>query len=178
MTTEERAALLEEYEKAIDLWIAEGRSAWELVSIFMVVQVGLISVLVLLYNQASGSMGSIRFLLVSLAGVISSFAWFFILYRARMRRENWFFLGLRMERRLFISRRFRIFAVEHAVRIEKKALEYFRNDDEIRFRDQRYFEKAGALRVAHWSTFVIGIGWLILLIIFVTFRIIYTHVIA
>lgn len=166
-------ALFREYEKTIELWIDEGRSAWELVSIYMAVQVGLASVFAFLFTQNSPNFGSLRYSSVFLAGIFSSLAWFLILYRARMRRENWFFLGLRMERELrdrgvFRDRdhRFNIFEVENAVRNKRLALESFKDrcckEEEIRFRHQRWYEKLGALWLAHVSISVIGIVWLIL----------------
>jgi hypothetical protein len=96
----EENALLREYEKVIDLWIGEDRSAWELVSIYMAVQGGLASVSALLYTQSSHDLASLRYLAVFLIGAVSSFAWFFILWRAKMRRENWFLVGLATEQEL------------------------------------------------------------------------------
>ena len=164
-----------EYEKVIDLWVSEGRVAWELVSIYIAVQAGLASVFALLYTQYPHDSKSLIFSLIFLAvvGVVSSFAWLFILYRARMRRENWFCLALRMERelyrRVFRDRdaRFHIFAVELAVRIEGKALEYFRNEDEVRFRYQRWYERIGATRIAHLATLFIGGFWVLVLLVII-----------
>jgi len=155
-----------EYEKALDLWDSEGRVAWELVSIYVAVQAGLASVFALLYNQYKSL--TISLIILAGAGALSSFAWLFILYRARMRRENWFFLGLRMERQLFIDHRFHIFEVENAVRRDSCALKLSRCShprEEIAFRDQRWYEKSGALRIAHLATPFVGVVWIVLPVI-------------
>jgi hypothetical protein len=161
-------ALLLEYEKLIDLLQSEGRISWELVSIYIVIQTGLASAVAVLLAVAPFNMGNLRFLFLSLAGLFSSFGWCLIRYRANMRRENWFLAGLRHERQLvdsgiLIRSDFNIFEIERIVKERKNALELFNN--EIRFRRLHWYEKIGALRLTHWAMFLIGIGWLTLIII-------------
>lgn len=47
----ENDALLREYEKIIDLLMNESRMAWELLSIFMAVQMGLISAFAIILSK-------------------------------------------------------------------------------------------------------------------------------
>jgi hypothetical protein len=165
MTVEE--ALLREYEKTVDLFIGEDRIAWELVSIYMAVQIGLASAVVVIYTKELGNLSVIGFRIFCLAGFVSSLAWFFIQYRSKMWRENWLLTGLKIERELK-DRGIRLDLFETEYRIRKKivALELF--DDKIRYRQQYLHERIGALRVAHYSMFVLGIIWLVALFFSIT----------
>jgi len=156
-------ALLREYEKVADLFMSESRTAWELLSIYMIVQVGLVSAIVVLLSEGV-SVTPFGYPILFPAGSLFSFAWFFMFYRNKMWRDNWFLLGLRTERQL----RDRgivldIFQTEHLGR-EKLALELF--DEEIRYRNQRWHEKIGGLRVAHYAMFAVGVVWFMLFLYF------------
>jgi hypothetical protein len=168
--------LLREYEKIVDLFISEGRIAWELVSIYVALQVGLISgVVVLLSNKAPWFLFQTLFFLA----LASSIVWFFMQYRAKMWRDNWLLAGLRMERRLkarglVFDPEFSIFEIENRVRRHKLALEL--SDDKglhynnIRYRNQRWCEKSGALRVAHDGMILLALVWGALLIVSFHYR--------
>ena len=167
--------LIREYEKIVDLFISEGRAAWELISIWGVIQVGLISGFILFYTSIPASiqgnnLGDIRYLIFSFAGVGSNFLWFFMQCRSKMWRENWLLAGLKLERQLRIGERiidngncYSIFEVERLVTKKKQTLELSEDpcthQQEIRYRDQKWREKIGALKLAHWSMVLLGIGW-------------------
>jgi len=158
----ERAGLLE-YEKTVDLFMSEGRIAWELVSIWMVLQVGLGSAIVLLHVQRA-TWGSIGYSILFSAGAISSLAWGFMQFRSKIWRENWLLYGLRLERELNArDMRLNLFEFEHRVRKKRIALGLVNN--EIRERNQRWYEEIGALRLAHWGMFVLAIVWFIFLLL-------------
>ena len=158
MDTEE--ALLREYEKVVDLFKSELRLVWELVSIYMLVQVGLFSTIAVLLSEGK-PFTPFGYPLLFPAGAISSFAWFLMLYRSKIRRDNWFLVGLRTERRLRNSGiTLDIFQTEFRVKEDKLALEYFKSEDIIRFRNLRWFERIGAVRVAHYAMLFVGIVWL------------------
>lgn len=153
-------ALLREYEKIVDLFMNESRVAWELVSIYMAVQMGLLSALVITLSRGIPLLTlGYWWMFLLLAGAISSFAWFFMLYRNKMWRDNWLLEGLRLERQLR-SRdiTLNIFELEHFVKERKFALEWFK--DEVRYRNQRWHERIGSLRVARYAMLVLGFLWL------------------
>jgi hypothetical protein len=153
-------ALLREYEKVVDLFLSEGRTAWELVSIWVVIQVGLGSAVALLHAQ-NISWGSDAYLILLFSGAISSLLWFLVQCRAKMWRENWLFYGLRLERWLNqTGLTLGIFEFECKVREGKRALELF--DDKVRERGQNMWESLGALRIAHVFMLVMLAIWTVL----------------
>ncbi len=157
-----------EYEKIIDLFINENRTSWELVSIYLVVQIGLLSVGVVLYTNAYHNISNLKYLFLFITGAVSSFVWFLMQSRARMKRENWYYAGLRIEKRLGDSdilhdSRFCVFEIERQARDGKLALELFEN--EVRFRKQRLQERIGALGLAHWAMPIWGLIWTGLIIL-------------
>jgi hypothetical protein len=149
-----------EYQKVVDLWAHEGKIAWDLISVWAVLQVGLGSAVSLLYVQHVPWRAPALFTLF-IAGAIVNFAWIFIIYRAKMRRENWFCLGLEYERQLNGSDRFGIFEIERRVREGKKALELYNGS--VRERRLSLSEKAGALKVVHFGVFLMLAVWIILI---------------
>jgi len=152
--------LLREYEKTVDLFMSEDRTAWELVSIWIVLQVGLFSAFALLLSQQV-RWGSIGYLILFSAGAITSLAWGFMQFRSKMWRENWLLFGLTLERQL--KERcimLNIFEFEHLVREEGIALEFF--EGEIRRRNQAWWERIGALRLPHWAMFISAFVWFVL----------------
>jgi len=151
-----------EYEKVVDLWAHEGKVAWDLISVWAILQVGLGSAVSLLYVQPV-SWRAPALVTLFIIGAIVNFAWIFIIYRAKMRRENWFCLGLEFERQLNVSASFGIFEIERRVREEKTALELYKGT--VRERHLRFSEKAGALRVVHIGVFVMLAVWIILIAI-------------
>jgi len=159
MDTEE--ALLREYEKIIDLFMFQSREAWELVAIYMAVQIGLASAIVLLLSSERLASVSFGFSILFLAGAISSLAWGVMQYRNLMWRMNWLLAGLRLERQLNESGiMVNIFETERLAREEKKVLEFF--EGKIRFRYQRWWERIGMLRLVHYAMLVLAILWFIL----------------
>jgi len=152
-------ALLREYEKIVDLFMNESRIAWELVSIYMAVQGVLLSALVITLSRGVHLLTlGYWWLGLFLGGAVSSFAWFFLFYRSKMWRANWLLKGLRLERQLRNrGLTLNIFELEHCVRTEKSALEYFKG--EVRYRSQRWYERIG-LGAAHCAMLVLGLIWL------------------
>jgi len=55
-----------------------------------------------------------------------------------------------------------IFEFERLVTKENKALELF--DKTVRERNQKWWEKIGALRLAHWASFLVAAIWFVLLL--------------
>lgn len=154
--------LLREYERTIELFLGESRIAWQLVSIWVVVQVGLGSAVALFYTQQTVS-GSFGYLVLLFSGMLSNLAWIVIQYRAKMWRENWLLYGLRLEKQLHqLGINVNIFGFEQKVREKMIALEYF--DSQVRERDQRLREKFGALRISHFAMLIVFALWLILLL--------------
>lgn len=170
-------ALLREYEKVVGLFTSEDRTAWELVSIYWVIQVGLISALVLTLEKFTViEILRYRWFIFLIGGVVS-LAWFFIQCRSHMWRENWLNFGLDLERQLNKCMRKQsercmkepcieldIFEFEQRVREDKKAKEFFKNENIVRERKQKWWEQFGALRLTHWSTVFIAIIWFGLLL--------------
>ena len=153
--------LMCEYEKVVDMWAHEDKAAWELVSIWVVLQVGLISAVSVLYVQkVSWNAPALGILFV--AGAITNFAWVFILYRAKVRRNNWFCIGLEFERHLNGENRFGIFEIERRVIEEETTLELYNGT--VRERHLRFYEKSGALKFVHYGMFLMLIGWAVLII--------------
>lgn len=152
-------ALLREYEKAIDLFMFEVRLAWELVSIYFAIQIGLVSAFVILQTQKPAFAEPSWNLVLFLAGSLSSFTWFFILHRSAMWRKSWLLEGLKIERELKDrGLTLDIFKTERLMREEGLALELF--DNKIRFRKRHLHEKIGALSPTHSAMLVLGFGWL------------------
>lgn len=160
--------LFRQYEKIVDLFMSESRTAWELVSIYVGIQIALFSAIALIFIQQASHAKTIAYIIVSLAGIISSLAWVLIQYRAKMWRDNWLLAGLRIERELanegkkFLENHLVIFGFENLVREKKQALELF--GEEIRYRNQRWHEKLGALRLPHIAMHVLTVVWLGILI--------------
>jgi hypothetical protein len=99
-SNDELRVRLSQYEKTVDLYVHEDRVAWDLVSIYMVVQVGLISAVAALFVAFKSYLGTFRFVFLFLAGFFYSFLWFFAFWRSLMWRQNWYLAGLRIEREL------------------------------------------------------------------------------
>lgn len=169
---EEKDFLLHEYDKIVDLFISEGRAAWESVNIYMVLQGVLISTVVVFSTQCCIESKTIGYLVLFLAGATSSFVWFFMQYRSVMWRENWILAGLKVERelkeRIKIEDdpfKFAIFEIEIRARKRKEALELFEDKaaycqkNAIRYRNQMWCERIGSLRPLHWSMLIMGILW-------------------
>jgi hypothetical protein len=170
---DEARVLLSQYEKTVDLYMHEDRLAWELVSIYIVAQVGLVSaVAALLVTSSEHSVGTLRYYFLFLAGTFSSLAFFFALWRSRMWRQNWYFAGLRIERQLAERRLIRDFSLisfgtfEIMRRSERDKCALELSDDEdldlrkITYRKQRWRERIGALKILHWAMLAIAIVWL------------------
>jgi hypothetical protein len=155
-------ALVREYQITAELFMNESRISWELVSMWIVLQGGLISAVVLLHS-VHATWGSSGYLILFSAGTVSSFAWGLMQYRAKMWRDNWLLFGLRLERQLKERNiPLQIFGFEHLVREKKKVLELF--DDEIRERNLRLQERFGALKLPHGAMFVLAVVWFILIL--------------
>jgi hypothetical protein len=168
-----------QYNNAIELFMGENRISWELVSIYLLVQVGLVSAVAVLFTLPSSRLGNIRFMVIFTVGAASSVVWYFIHSRSRMRRENWMLVALKNERRLaqlhyVRDREFGIFEIEDSCRNEGLALELFKRDcqsrGEIRLRRQRWTEKHGALKLIHWGMLVVALIWLVLLMLSIVDR--------
>jgi hypothetical protein len=145
----------------------ESKIAWELISIFFVFQGVLASAAALMYTQEITDLRP--YLVLFLMASVSSFLWFMMQYRAKLWRESWLLLGLKVERELkqsgLVSNPdWHIFGLEQKIRDEKLVLELFKPTNEIRFRHQRCFEKVGALRIAHGSMLALGFIWAVFFI--------------
>lgn len=155
----EEELLFEEYKKIVDLLMHEDRLAWELVSIYIALQIGLISALIIT--------NSFQILLaIGVIGAFSSFIWWLVLNRSRIWRENWFLAGLGIERqsreKLMVDSKHDIFEImSHATR-KGEVLEMF--DNEIRYRRIHPWEKT-ALKYLHHSMFLLLIVWVIFIFV-------------
>lgn len=154
-------ALMCEYEKIVDLWAHEGKMALDLASIWVALQVGLGSAIALLYVQKA-TWGSLGYLFFFVAGLLTNIAWFFMLSRARVRRDNWSLLGLRLERQLADVARLSIFETESALHEQKIALELF--EGTIRERRVQWWEKPGVSRIVHYGVILMLIIWTLLIL--------------
>jgi hypothetical protein len=162
MALQERA-LLEEYREILDFLLSESRIAWELVSIYMVVQAGLGSIFAILLSRNSNVMFPVNSF-VFLIGFLSSLLWVSMMYRSRLRRKHWLYAGWRLERQLRDrGLALDVFEMEYRVSERKLALEFFEN--EIRWRNQEWYERIGALRAAHYIMIGLTIFWLFLLLV-------------
>jgi hypothetical protein len=171
-------ALLRQYVKTVDLYMHEDRIAWELVSIYLALQVGIVSAIALLFTQYEAYLGTFRYALLFFAGGVSSLFFFFALYRSLMWRENWYLAGLRIERQLDPNPDlpdFGIFGIMRRSRSHDKwKLKLFNDEDfsfrNIRFRDQRLRERGGALKLFHVAMLIFSILWFIFMSISLYFR--------
>lgn len=154
-------ALMREYEKVVDLWAHEGEMALNLASIWVVLQVGLGSAVALLYVQKA-TWGSLGYLFFFVAGALTNAAWFFMLSRAKVRRDNWSLLGLQLERKLACVSKLSIFEIENALHEQKTALELF--EGKIRERKVNWWEKPGVSRIVHYGVILMLIIWIALIL--------------
>jgi len=159
--------LLEEHREILDFLLSESRIAWELVSIYIVVQVGLGSIIAVLLSRDSGFSFPVNSS-VFLVGFLSSLLWVFMMYRSKLRRKHWLYAGWKLEwqlrdRGLALD----VFEKEYYVSEKKLAFEFFEFEDkkEIRWRNQGWHERIGALRAAHWIMIGLTIFWFILLLV-------------
>lgn len=160
--------LFHEYKAMIDLFISENRTAWELVSIYIALQAGLLSAFALVFVQQTQHVKTIAYLIISLTGAISSGAWAMMQSRSRMWRSNWLLAGLQIERTLSAKGRisdlnFAVFGIEHHVRECREALTIQPRmlfEGKIEYRDQEWCERAGALRFPHYAMYILTFIWL------------------
>jgi hypothetical protein len=130
--------------------------ALDLSSIWVALQVGLGSAVALLYVQEA-SWGSLGYLFFFVTGAITNVAWFFMLSRARVRRDNWSLFGLELEKQLADVARLRIFEIERSLHEQRSALELF--DDAVRERRVHFWEKPGVSRIVHIGVVVMSFVW-------------------
>ena len=158
LRTEE--VLLKEHEECFEFVLHQDRIAWELISIYLAIQVGLISGISILFGTGKSAIATAALQAFVVMGSLVSFIWFFILYRNKLWRDVWQLKCLQIEKELkqcgvaiSILKTF-YDVLEHKYKLVKV-------NEEVRREPLSVLEKLPTLGVITWSMPAIGFGWII-----------------
>lgn len=151
---------MREYEKCFDFVLHQDRIAWELISIYLAIQIGLISGIAILYSTGKSMIATTAFQAFFVMGSLISFIWFFILYRNKLWRGIWQLKCLQIEKELkkagiaigIINTFYDV--LEHKYKLVKVR-------EEIRREPLTALEKFPTLSIITWGMLAIGFGWII-----------------
>jgi len=156
--------LLRQHEMCLEFTLHQDRIAWQLISIYFAIQVGLISGIVILYTAGISQIITTVFLVLFVMGSLVSLIWFFILYRNQLWRDIWQLKGLQIENELKeMGIRLSIFKTFYDVLEHRYKLVKFH--EEVRHGSLSLLEKLPTLTAITWSMLVIAAAWIVLYLI-------------
>jgi len=149
--------LLEEHKELIRLFMHEDGLAWNMTYFFIVLNVGLLSVMGALLSRSSSSQVNLVCIILSFSAGGIGVAWRLALQRSELHRQSRMFRAMIIEDEL--TRRG--FPLDTLRSCESRLYhQKVLADPEGNIRDLRWFEKIHALRIVHAGMIVIGLAWL------------------
>ena len=162
LRTEE--VLLREHEKCFEFVLHQDKIAWELISIYLAIQIGLISGISILFSTTKSATATAALQAFVVMGSLVSFIWFFILYRNKLWRDVWQLKCLQIEKEL------KQFGIEISLLktfydVLEHEYKLVKVHEEIKREPLSILEKVPTLSVITWSMPAIGFGWIIVYLV-------------
>ena len=156
--------LLREYEKCFDFVLHQDRIAWELTSIYLAIQIGLISGISILFSSGKTVTSTAPFQVFVILGTLVSFTWFLILYRNKLWRSIWQLKCLQIEKELK-KLGFAVDILTTFYDVLESKYKLVKVGKEIRREPLSVLEKFPTLSVITWIMPVIGFSWVVIYLV-------------
>ncbi len=162
-------ALVREHRMCFEFVLHQDRIAWQLISIYFAIQVGLISGIVIVYASNIASPALVYVVLFALGSLVN-LVWFLILHRNKLWRGIWQLKCLQIENDLK-QMGVRLSVLQTFYDVLENKYRLVKINGKVKARPLTFLEQFPTLSVITWSMLVIALSWIVAYLLFHSLRV-------